>query len=66
MQKRYKPEEWHQRDKDRFLRNFNTKNLPLSTIGKIYGVSTSTVKKWASILNSEKEKTDKGRASSPS
>ena len=49
MQKRQDPLTWHQRDKDRLLRNVN-KNLPLNIIAKIYGVSGPTIKKWVEIL----------------
>ena len=49
MQKRQDPLTWHQRDKDRLLRNVN-KNLPFNIIAKIYGVSPPTIKKWVEIL----------------
>jgi hypothetical protein len=49
MQKRQDPLTWHQRDKDRLLRNVN-KNLPLNIIAKIYGVSGPTIKRWTEIL----------------
>lgn len=49
MQKRQDPLTWHQRDKDRLLRNVN-KNLPLNIIAKIYGVSGPTIKKWVETL----------------
>ena len=49
MQKRQDPLTWHQRDKDRLLRNVNI-NLPFNIIAKIYGVSPPTIKKWVETL----------------
>ena len=55
MQKRQDPLTWHQRDKDRLLRNVN-KNLPLNIIAKIYGVSGPTIKKWVETLTKANKK----------
>ena len=55
MQKRQDPLTWHQRDKDRLLRNVN-KNLPLNIIAKIYGVAGPTIKKWVETLTKANKK----------
>ena len=43
--KKPQPRTWSQNDRDRLIRSFNN-GTSLSNLGKVYGVTTSTIRNW--------------------